>query len=162
MQSLGSQSRLTASRRAGAGHEHQPDLDADLCWPFQVPLPSSVFVNTTESYEVERSVRSPSFPKALFLQTRGTLSPPWPLVSLFFCAPHSPWCWAVAGTSTQLSAWRNRGTADAVGSVPCQHHPGHGPELCTRWLSRHPLPLASELQDREDRSHSGEWGSEGP
>lgn len=69
VQSLGSQLRLAASRRAGAGHKHQPDLDADLCWPFQVALPSSVFVNTTESYEVERSVRSPPFPKALFLQT---------------------------------------------------------------------------------------------
>ena len=33
----------------------------------QVPLPSSVFVNTTESYEVERSVGSPSFSKILYI-----------------------------------------------------------------------------------------------
>lgn len=79
-------------RRTGYKHPSDPDPDPDCHWSLQVPLPSSVFINTTESCEVERLAPSPSFSKSLFLRTCS----PQP-----FCPPHLPWCWAVAGTGTR-------------------------------------------------------------
>uniref|UniRef100_A0A8C0QIH1 SH3 domain-binding protein 2 n=1 Tax=Canis lupus familiaris TaxID=9615 RepID=A0A8C0QIH1_CANLF len=116
------------SKADNAGGE---DSDEDY---EKVPLPSSVFINTTESCEVERLAPSPSFSKSLFLQTLGSLH--------FFLFP---------SLASVLSSCQHRYMAL---SAQChQPRPGTGQPSCSLLL------LEPVLQNSEKtETHTEEWG----
>uniref|UniRef100_A0A8D1JLT5 SH3 domain-binding protein 2 n=2 Tax=Sus scrofa TaxID=9823 RepID=A0A8D1JLT5_PIG len=132
------------SSLADAGRE---DSDEDY---EKVPLPSSVFINTTESCEVERSARG-SFSEALFCRHEVP------------CLPPSLTCPAVPRFSVPLaSLGAGQLLAQEHGRETWQKSRSHqlracwpSPWLCSGWPTWHPVLLVPGQQYREDRAPGG-------